>query len=237
MNRSALLAVARSSAVVGLLGCMAFTRLDQIAGPIIPEEGVQQAVGKLFYEEAGLQRDCTSFLLDDRHVVTAQHCVDGGPGERPVVRVLLGYDNATLRLVVEPTEIDRPLTGRDIAHLCLPRPATTEHLKAAARVAMPGERVAVVHYAAPNLHRQQKRECKVVTYLRNNEFVIDCGFDTGASGAPVIGALPNHPPEVLGVVIKSGKEFAVAVPLVQTDLAMCGGLAEGIASDMASATR
>lgn len=262
--------IARSAALVVLVGSVAFTgltrapvdgladgaagglrapdaaapqRVDRAAQPLAADTGqppaggapqrpvvratatltgdVVAAVARLKHNRDGLRRHCTAFLSGPRQITTARHCVTDIAATS--IDVQPGYDQLwSKEAPLEPSTLVAPHDARDVAHLCLRKAATTAPFAAVPRAVAIGEAVIVVHYAAPQVQRQQRQSCGVVARLRTNEFVIDCKLDTGASGAPVL-TVGTGGVEVVGVVSKAGKGFAIAVPLMASELAVCEG--------------
>jgi hypothetical protein len=260
--------IARSAALVVLVGSVAFTGLtrapvdvladgaagglrapdgaapqlfDRTAPPIADDTGppsaggapqrpvvhaalsgdVVAAVARLKHTGDGLRRHCTAFLSGPRQITTARHCVTDIAATS--IDVQPGYDQLwSTEAPLEPITLIAPHDARDVAHLCLREAATTMPFAAVPRAVAIGEAVTVVHYAAPQVQRQQRQSCGVVARLRTNEFVIDCKLDTGASGAPVL-TVGTGGVEVIGVISRAGRGFAIAVPLMASELAVCEG--------------
>lgn len=182
-------------------------------------DDVVAAVGRLNHAGHRLLRHCTAFLSGPQQVTTARHCVTDIAADS--FHLLSGYDRTSWREHLQPQRVVTPNEARDVAHLCLAETAISAPFATVPRAVAIGEPVTVVHYASPAVHRQQRQSCAVVGRLRTNEFVIDCKLEAGASGAPVMQVGPGGAVEVVGVVSKAGKSYAVAVPLMASELTVC----------------
>jgi len=160
-----------------------------------------RAVGKLVFEQGGVPKSCTAFLVSETTALTNEHCIDSVQTCRTAVAIF-GYHKPTdtgdqygcTGLVVAP---DRNL---DFALIRLEgRPGAADKwgaLEVRGRALTPGEAVYIIQHPAGEPKQISRKECTVARAVVKGrgadltDFSHTCDTKNGSSGSPVLDA--NH---------------------------------------------
>lgn len=184
---------------------------------IIPgASATENAIARLNY--AGLKRKghCTATLITKNMALTARHCVI----KRPLgdLHLVFGYDRGNW---AEHRRIRKVYQhkSRDIALLCLDKPAKQKPIALAGDYQTPSDHLlTIVGYKRSRPHLQTTETC---AYRRGKTRArIECLFEPGMSGSPVMVSTGNQR-AIIGVVSGNTSSFSIAALIGDMPKADC----------------
>ena len=166
--------------------------------PLTALSGTEAGVGRLNFGGHKETTNCTAFLTERGHLVTAAHCLNLPQDAK--LHFLERYDRGDwtrhLELLLDWFARDGI---KDLAVICRAVPADGGALAVSRQPLSVGEHLEVWGYGAPRSHVLQQRTCPLLRASNDGTLVLGCDVSGGTSGAPVLrrnGALT----EVVGVV-------------------------------------
>ncbi len=168
----------------------------------------ESAIGRLNHAGYRQQRHCTAVLVAPKIALTAAHCLEGLKASES--HLLLGYDRGQWREHLRPDRLV-PL-GRDLAALCLARPAKTQPLPMAKSDVPDDERLTAAGYGRPAVHRLQRHACRVVARDGKGALRLDCPLSPGNSGGPLLSAADGDE-AVIAITVASNATQSLAIEI------------------------
>ncbi len=173
-----------------------------------------ESIGRLNYAGYKKRQHCTAFLVAPQIAMTAAHCVEGLQADE--VHLLLGYDRGSWREHLRATRFWLSPDGEDLAALCLARPASAPPLDLRVEAAERDQRLSVLGYGLPGVHRMSRKDCRVKAISPGGALILDCPVTKGTSGGPV---LTRQLSAVFAVMSATTKKESLAVSIPPLDLA------------------
>ena len=166
--------------------------------PLVALAGTEAGVGRLNFGGHKETTNCTAFLTERGHLVTAAHCLN--LPEDAKLHFLERYDRGGwtrhLELLLDWFARDGL---KDLAVICQAVPADGGALAVSERPLAVGEQLEVWGYGAPRSHVLQQRTCPLLRASNDGTLVLGCDVSGGTSGAPVL-RRKGAGREVVGVV-------------------------------------
>ncbi|MGP1255111.1 MAG: trypsin-like serine peptidase [Kiloniellales bacterium] len=181
-----------------------------------PAIGGEAGVGRLNFGGYKTTINCTAFLTEHGHLVTAAHCLNLSNNAQ--FHFLDGYDRgdwtSQLRVLPDWFVKDAP---EDVAVICKAQDAASDSFVVSNHLPEIGEQLEIWGYGAPRSHVLQRTPCSLLRTAENGTMILGCEISGGTSGAPVV-RLQGERREAVGIVWGTSDDTAYATRLTRDSL-------------------